>query len=122
MNPQMCVLLCLANGLSRLTESVWESRFRYVEELKRMGAKININGRCAEVEGIPELVGASVRAVDLRAGCAMVIAGLAAKGTTQIDEIYHIFRGYEDLIGKLQKIGADIKVVYPKKIEFSDYE
>jgi UDP-N-acetylglucosamine 1-carboxyvinyltransferase len=93
-----------------------------VEELKRMGAKININGRCAEVDGVPELHGASVRAVDLRAGCAMVIAGLAAKGITQIDEIYHIFRGYEDLIGKLQAIGADIKVVYPKNMEYSDFE
>ncbi len=121
MNPQMCVLLCLANGLSRLTESVWESRFRYVEELKRMGARIHINGRTAEVEGIDELKGASVRAVDLRAGCAMVIAGLAAKGITEIDEIYHIFRGYEDLIGKLQAIGADIKVVYPKTLQFSDF-
>lgn len=121
MNPQMCVLLCLANGVSRLTESVWESRFRYVEELKRMGAKININGRTAEVEGIQKLKGASVRAVDLRAGCAMVIAGLAAEGITEIDEIYHIFRGYEDLIGKLQAIGADIKVVYPKSIQFSDF-
>ncbi len=122
MNPQMCVLLCLANGLSRLTESVWESRFRYVEELKRMGARIHINGRTAEVEGIDELKGASVRAVDLRAGCAMVIAGLAAKGITEIDEIYHIFRGYEDLIAKLQAIGADIKVVYPKTLQFSDFE
>lgn len=121
MNPQMCVLLCLANGISRLTESVWESRFRYVEELKRMGAKININGRTAEVEGVPKLKGASVRAVDLRAGCAMVIAGLAAEGITEIDEIYHIFRGYEDLIGKLQAVGADIKVVYPKSIQFSDF-
>ena len=122
MNPQMCVLLCLANGTSRLTESVWESRFRYVEELKRMGARININGRCAEVEGIPELTAASVRAVDLRAGSAMVIAGLAANGVTQIDEIYHIFRGYEDLIGKLQAVGADIKVVFPKDIKFNDFE
>ena len=122
MNPQMCVLLCLANGVSRLTESVWESRFRYVEELKRMGARININGRCAEVEGIPELAPASVRAVDLRAGSAMVIAGLAAKGVTQIEEIYHIFRGYEDLIGKLQAVGADIKVVFPKDIKFNDFE
>jgi len=121
MNPQMCVLLCLANGVSRLTESVWESRFRYVEELKRMGAKITINGRTAEVEGVQKLKGASVRAVDLRAGCAMVIAGLAAEGITEIDEIYHIFRGYEDLIGKLQAIGADIKVVYPKSIQFSDF-
>ena len=121
MHPQMCVLLCLAQGKSRITESVWESRFRYVEELKRMGAKIEIDGNCALVDGIPSLQGASVRAVDLRAGSAMVIAGLAANGITQIDEIYHIFRGYEDLIGKLQAVGADIKVVYPKKIDFSDF-
>ncbi|MBR2615897.1 MAG: UDP-N-acetylglucosamine 1-carboxyvinyltransferase [Clostridia bacterium] len=121
MHPQMSVLLCLADGLSRLTESVWDSRFRYVEELKRMGAKITINGRTAEIEGIPSLCGSSVRAVDLRAGCAMVIAGLAADGITEIDEIYHIFRGYEDLIGKLQAVGADIKVVYPKKVDFADF-
>lgn len=121
MNPQMCVLLCLANGLSRLTESVWESRFRYVEELKRMGARININGRTAEVEGVPALKGASVRAVDLRAGCAMVIAGCAAQGITEIDETYHIFRGYEDLIEKLRAVGADIKVVYPKSLEYNEF-
>ena len=121
MNPQMCVLLSLAKGVSHLTESVWESRFRYVEELKRMGAKVVINGRTAEVDGVPELHGASVRAVDLRAGCAMVIAGLAAKGTTEIDEIFHIFRGYEDLIDKLQKVGADIKVVYAKSLRYSDF-
>ncbi len=121
MHPQMCVLLCLAQGRSRITESVWESRFRYVEELKRMGARIEIDGNCALVDGISSLQGASVRAVDLRAGSAMVIAGLAANGITQIDEIYHIFRGYEDLIGKLQAVGADIKVVYPKKIDFSDF-
>jgi len=121
MHPQMCVLLCLADGLSRLTENVWESRFRYVEELKRMGAKIEINGRTAEVNGVEKLVGASVRAVDLRAGCAMVIAGLAAEGITEIDEIYHIFRGYENLIEKLQAVGADIKVVYPKSLQFNEF-
>ena len=121
MNPQMCVLLCLAKGLSRLTESVWESRFRYVEELKRMGARININGRTAEVEGVEQLTGSTVRAVDLRAGCAMVIAGCAAEGITQIDEIYHIFRGYEDLIEKLRAVGADIKVVYPKNPEYCEF-
>ena len=86
-----------------------------------MGAKININGRTAEIEGIPSLKGASVRAVDLRAGCAMVIAGLAATGVTEIDEIYHIFRGYEDLIGKLQAVGADIKVVYPQTLQYSEF-
>ena len=121
MNPQMCVLLSLANGLSRLTEGVWDFRFRYVEELKRMGANIHINGRTAEVQGVPCLKGASVRAVDLRAGCAMVIAGLSAEGITEIDEIYHIFRGYEDLISKLQTVGADIKVVYPKSLQFNEF-
>ena len=122
MHPQMCVLLCLANGLSHLTESVWDSRVRYVEELKRMGARITTSGRTAEVEGVPYLCGASVRAVDLRAGSAMFIAGLAAKGVTEIDEIYHIFRGYEDLIGKLQSVGADIKVVYPQNINYTEIE
>ncbi len=120
MNPQMCVLLSLARGTSRLTESVWESRFRYVEELKRMGAKITVNGKTAEVEGTPSLRGASVRAVDLRAGIAMVIAGLAARGVTEIDEIYHIFRGYEDLIPKLTAVGADIRVVVPKATNYED--
>ena len=121
MNPQMCVLLCLAKGTSRLTESVWESRFRYVEELKRMGARITVNGKTAEVEGVPKLTGSSVRAVDLRAGIAMVIAGLAADGITEIDEIHHIFRGYEDLIEKLNNVGADIKVVVPKAKQYEDF-
>ncbi|MBP5289508.1 MAG: UDP-N-acetylglucosamine 1-carboxyvinyltransferase [Clostridia bacterium] len=121
MNPQMCVLLSLARGTSHLTESVWESRFRYVEELKRMGARITVNGKTAEVEGTPSLRGARVRAVDLRAGIAMVIAGLAARGVTEIDEIHHIFRGYEDLISKLKAVGADIKVIVPKATEYEDY-
>ncbi len=111
MNPQMCVLLCLANGTSHLTESVWENRFRYVEELKRMGAKIKVEGRVATVDGVECLTAAPVRALDLRAGAAMVIAGLAAKGRTEIDEIFHIQRGYENLIEKLRKVGADIRLV-----------
>lgn len=111
LNPQMCVLLCLAQGTSHLTESVWESRFRYVEELKRMGARIEVEGRRAVVTGVPQLQGAPVRALDLRAGAAMVVAALAAQGKTVIDEIYHIQRGYEDLIGKLKKVGADIRLV-----------
>ena len=111
LNPQMCVLMCLAEGKGNLTEGVWESRFRYVEELKRMGANITVNGRNAVIDGVGELTAAPVRALDLRAGAAMVIAGLAAKGKTEIDEIYHIQRGYEDIITKLQKVGADIKMV-----------
>ena len=111
LNPQMCVLLCLAEGTSILTEGVWENRFRYVEELKRMGAKIKVDGRTAVVEGVGQLSGAGVRALDLRAGAAMIVAGLAATGRTTIDEIFHIQRGYEDIIEKLCAVGADIRMV-----------
>ena len=113
MNPQMCVLMCLANGKSRMVEGVWDNRFRYVEELKRMGANITVtDNTMANVEGNSlGLTGAHVRAIDLRAGAAMVVAGLAAKGYTEIDDIYHIQRGYEDIVGKLQAVGADIKLI-----------
>jgi len=111
LNPQMCVLLCLAEGTSNLTEGVWENRFRYVEELKRMGAVIKVEGRNAVVEGVGALSAAPVRALDLRAGAAMVVAGLAAQGRTEIDEIHHIQRGYEDIITKLVSVGADIRMV-----------
>ncbi len=113
MNPQMCVLMCLANGKSRMMEGVWDNRFRYVEELKRMGADISVSdSKIANVNGsFDGLSGASVRAIDLRAGAAMVVAGLAAKGKTEIDDIFHIQRGYEDIVGKLQRVGADIKIV-----------
>ncbi len=110
-NPQICVLLCLANGKSRLIEGVWSNRFRYVEELKRMGADINVTDSTATVTGVKKLHGARVRAVDLRAGAAMVIAGLCADGRTEIDDIFHIQRGYENIIEKLTQVGADIKFV-----------
>ncbi len=109
MNPQFCVLLCLAEGHSVLTESVMDFRFKYTDELARMGARISVQGRDAHIEGIDEFHPANVRAVDLRAGAAMVIAALSAHGTTFIDDIYHIERGYEDLVGKLRSVGADIK-------------
>lgn len=109
MNPQFCVLLCLAEGHSRITESVMDSRFKYTDELIRMGARITVTGRDANIEGIDSFRPANVRAVDLRAGAAMVIAALSAKGTTFIDDIYHIERGYEDMVGKLRSVGADIK-------------
>ena len=112
MNPQMCALLCLASGTSRLSESVWDTRFRYVEELKRMGANIKVDGKVAVVEGPVNFSAAPVRAVDLRAGAAVIIAGLAAKGRTVIDDIYHIKRGYEDIVGKLSAVGANIKEVH----------
>ncbi|MBE6692364.1 MAG: UDP-N-acetylglucosamine 1-carboxyvinyltransferase [Ruminococcaceae bacterium] len=111
MNPQFCVLLCLAEGQSKLTESVMDFRFKYTDELIRMGAKISVQGRDAIIDGVPELTPANVRAVDLRAGAAMVIAALAANGTTIIEDIHHIQRGYEDMVGKLRGVGADIKIV-----------
>ena len=111
MNPQFCVLLCLADGQSILTESVMDHRFKYTDELARMGAKITISGRNATIDGIDEFTPATVRAVDLRAGAAMVIAALSAKGTTIIDDIHHIERGYEDMVGKLSAVGADIRLL-----------
>ena len=112
MNPQMCVLMCLANGKSRMIEGVWNNRFRYVEELKRMGADIEVVDTTATINASnSNMHGASVRAIDLRAGAAMVIAGLTFKGHTEIDDIFHIQRGYEDIIGKLRAVGADIEIV-----------
>lgn len=119
MQPQMCVLLCLARGVSLLNEGVWDSRFRYVEELKRMGANIKVDGKTAVVEGVEKLSHAKVRAVDLRAGAAMVIAGLATKGTTEIEDIHYIERGYDNIVGKLSAVGASIKkVVIPDENVF----
>ena len=114
MQPQMAVLLCLANGVSYVSEGVYEKRFRYVEELKKMGASIRVDGRTAVIEGGKPLHGADVLAVDLRAGVAMIIAALCAEGTTEISQIHLIERGYDDVVGKLRSLGADIeKVSYP---------
>ncbi len=110
-HPQICVLLCLAEGVSYLSEGVWDNRFRYVEELKRMGANIKVDGKMAIIEGGTPLSAAPVRAVDLRAGVAMIIAGLTAEGQTEIDDIYHIERGYDNIVGKLRSVGADIKKI-----------
>ena len=115
MQPQMGVLLCLAEGVSLLSEGVYDNRFRYVEELKRMGASVKVDGRTAVIEGVGKLSPAQIKAMDLRAGAAMVIAGLAAKGTTEIEDIHHIERGYDDIVGKLRHVGADIR-----KVSFSD--
>ena len=109
MNPQMCALMCLAQGTSYMNEGVFENRFRYTGELAKMGASIKVDGKMAVIEGLGKLQGACVRAVDLRAGAAMVIAGLAAEGVTYIEDIRHIERGYEDLVGKLANAGADIR-------------
>jgi len=104
----MSVLLSIAEGTGIITESIWEGRFKHVDELKRMGANIKVEGRVAIVEGIHKLSGSPVYATDLRAGAAMVIAGLAAEGETEISNLRHIDRGYENLVEKLKSIGADI--------------
>ena len=112
MQPQMAAVLCLANGgTSIINEGIWENRFRYVDEFKRMGAAIQVDGKIAVIEGVGHLTGAPLRACDLRAGAAMVIAGLAASGTTEISCIHFIERGYENLVGKLRGVGADIQIV-----------
>jgi UDP-N-acetylglucosamine 1-carboxyvinyltransferase len=108
MQQPMSVLLALSEGTAIITESIFESRFKYLDELKRMGAKINVEGRVAVIEGIKQLSGAPVFATDLRAGAAMVVAGLAAEGQTEISNIEHIDRGYEKLEEKLIKLGAKI--------------
>ena len=111
MQPQIATVLALAEGTSLVTESVWASRFKYVDELKRMGAHIQVDGKVAIIEGINHFDGAPIQACDLRAGAAMVIAALAAQGSTEISNIQYIERGYEDIVGKLRAVGADIRVI-----------
>lgn len=108
MQAQFMALMTVANGSSVVTETVFENRFMHVDELKRMGASIKIDGRAAVVEGVPYLTGCPVTATDLRAGAALVIAGLAAHGTTEIGAVYHIDRGYDKLVDKLRGLGAEI--------------
>lgn len=116
MQSQIATLLTLAEGTSIVTENIWEQRFRYVDELRRMGADITVNGKVALIEGTGKLMGAPVKACDLRAGAALIIAGLAASGVTEIEDIYHIERGYDCMEGKLRALGADIeKVSVPDK-------
>ncbi|MEM1484782.1 UDP-N-acetylglucosamine 1-carboxyvinyltransferase [Oscillospiraceae bacterium PP1C4] len=117
MQPQMTALLCIANGTSIVTEGVWDNRFRYIDELRRMGAMIQVDGKVAVIEGVPQLTGAPVRAVDLRAGAAVLIAAMGAKGITEIEDIEHIERGYEDIVEKLTGLGANIrKIVIPDDV------
>ena len=109
MQAQFMALLAVAEGTSVVTETVFENRFMHVEELQRMGARIRVDGRTATVEGGHTLTGAAVRATDLRAGAAMVLAGLVADGETRVGYIHHIDRGYDDLVAKLVALGADIR-------------
>ena len=111
MQPQMTVLLALSRGTSTVTESIFENRFMYVDELFKMGATIKVEGNTAIIDGVEEITGATVFAPDLRAGAALVIAGLAAKGYTMVQQIHYIERGYETFEKKLQSLGADIEKV-----------
>ena len=109
LQAQLMALMSLSNGLSVITETIFENRFMHVAELKRMGAEIQINGNSAIVKGVKKLKGAQVMATDLRASASLVVAGLAAKGVTEISRIYHLERGYEDMAGKLQALGARVR-------------
>lgn len=115
MQPQFSTLLTSAEGTSIVTDDIFDNRFRYVSELRRMGAEITVEGTTAVIQGVEKLTGATVRATDLRAGTALVIAGLMASGTTVVENIFHIERGYENIDAKLNSIGADIK-------RMSDYD
>jgi UDP-N-acetylglucosamine 1-carboxyvinyltransferase len=108
MQAQLMVLLCLADGSSRITETVFENRFMHVLELQRLGADIAVDGKVAIVKGVPALSGAPVMASDLRASAALVVAGLAAQGTTEVQRVYHLDRGYERIEAKLAPLGARI--------------
>ncbi len=110
MQPQMAAALCLAHGTSIITESIFSSRFRYTEEFKRMGAQIQVDGNLAVIEGVDHLTGAQVEACDLRAGAAMIIAALAAYGTSEIRGVQYIERGYENVIEKFRGLGGNISV------------
>ena len=121
MQPQMGALLCLANGTSIITEGIYDNRFKYVNELRKMGAECQVDGRMAVFEGGTKLTGAVVQACDLRAGAAMVIAGMCANGITEVEDVHFIERGYENFVGKLNALGADIRVVSePEEAEAAD--
>jgi UDP-N-acetylglucosamine 1-carboxyvinyltransferase len=113
LQPQIVAMLCLAEGTSIVTENVFDGRFQYVDELNRMGADIQVEGRHAVVRGVAGLQGAPVAAPDLRAGAALVCAALAADGETRVGGVHHVDRGYENLVGKLQRLGAEIERVGP---------
>ena len=115
MQPQITVTLALSEGTSIVTESIFENRFKYVDELSRMGANIKVEGNTAIIDGTERYTGAGVTAPDLRAGAALVIAGLAAEGITTVDDIFYIERGYEAFEDKLQNLGAMIEKVSTEK-------
>ena len=111
MQPQMCILLTLAEGTGMIVENIWESRFQYTDELIKMGADISAHSNTAIIKGVEKLYGAPVIAHDLRAGAAMIIAGLVAYGKTEITQIHHILRGYENIVEKFNNLGANIEYI-----------
>lgn len=115
MQPQIVTLLTRCKGTSIVSEGVWSNRFRYLSELRRLGAQISVDGRLAVIEGGTNLIGNNVKAIDLRAGAALVIAGLFSEGTTIIENIHHIERGYENIVEKLKNVGANIKIIEEKE-------
>ena len=112
MQPQISTILCIADGTSTVTEGVWDNRFRYVDELLKMGSSVRVIGRTAIIEGAPYISGAPIKAGDLRAGAALVIAGLCARGLTELEGVNYIERGYEKMVEKLSLLGADINTRY----------
>lgn len=116
LQPQISVALALASGTSIVTESIFENRFKYVDELIKMGASIHVEGNTAIIEGVKKLTGATLKSLDLRAGAAMVIAALAAEGESIIEDIHYIKRGYDGYEKKLKSLGADIEIVYAEKV------
>ncbi len=123
MQPQISTILCCAEGTSVITEGVWDNRYKYVDELVKMGCQIQVSGRTAIVEGVGRMTGAPVKASDLRAGAALVIAGLCADGSTEIEGVSYIERGYEDIVEKLQALGADITAItVPDEPDSADRE
>jgi UDP-N-acetylglucosamine 1-carboxyvinyltransferase len=108
MQPQLAALMCTAEGISTVSEGIWDHRFKYADELRKMGAQFMVEGKSATIVGTKRLNGAIVRSVDLRAGAALVIAGLAAEGQTTLEGLETLDRGYYDIVGKLRSVGADI--------------
>lgn len=119
MHPQFSALLAIAEGEGKVSETIWKTRFKYVKELEKMGAKIRVEAPDAYFCGVERLVGTHVRSVDLRAGAAVIVAALAAEGTTEISDIFTIERGYVDIVGKLRNLGADIKKIYKDENAFA---
>ena len=116
MHPQFSALFCTVEGVCEVTENIFTNRFRYIDELRKLGAEITVNGKTAQIYGGKPLTGATVKAVDLRAGAAMIIAGLAAEGVTSITEVESIQRGYSGIVRNFKELGADIE-----EIEFAKH-